>query len=99
MVIMQHYNHVLADKHHGGLVRLWVFKRDFKQYLSYMVAISFISDGNRSTQRRLYHINISSAPSTVNDRSHNFNIVIGYTGRCHSDYYTIMTTTPLKYSR
>ena len=54
----------------------------------------FIGGGNRSTQRRFYHINLSSAPSTVNDQSHNLNIGIDYTGRCHSDYHAIMTTTP-----
>ena len=50
----------------------------------------FIGGGNR----RFYHINLSSAPSTVNDQSHNLNIGIDYTGRCHSDYYAIMTTIP-----
>ena len=32
-------------------VRVMVFKRHFQQYLSYIVAVSFIGGGNRSTRR------------------------------------------------
>ena len=40
--IMHHYNHLLANKHLGGLVQIWVLKRNFKQCLSYFVAINLL---------------------------------------------------------
>jgi hypothetical protein len=36
----------------GERVGYMVLKRHFQQYLSYIVAVSFIGGGNRSTQRK-----------------------------------------------
>jgi hypothetical protein len=46
------YIELLSTKYHLIWVRVWVFKHHFQEYSSYIVAVSFIGGGNRSTRRK-----------------------------------------------
>jgi hypothetical protein len=68
--------------------------------LSYIVAISFIGGGNRSTWRKpptccKSHNVVSSTPDHERDSNLQLLVVIGTNciGSCKSNYHTITTTT------
>ena len=84
------------------VLKLWCFWRHFQQYLSYIVAVSFIGGGNRSTRRK---------PPTCHKSLTNYiimlyqtafenitSVVIGTdcTSSCKSNYHMITNMTAPK---
>ena len=85
-------------------VRVVVFNATFQQYFSYIVAVRFIGDGNRSSRRnlpnlpqvtdKLYHIIMYRVDlAWAFELTTLVAICADYIGSCNSIYHTITTTT------